>query len=162
VQPKQQMEYVVMKQLNLIFVSVALTCLALFPAAASAAGSDELDVTFEVFDSIAGLDGRVLEMRGPEAEGPDGQVDEDESYADGEMDDDYDAGETESDFDTDEQEVDDDFESDDDFEVDDEDMDLDEDDDNDLDEGEDIDTDEPDDDDDEMEPDDDDLEDDVT
>jgi hypothetical protein len=63
-----------MKQLKQILASMALTCFALFPAAASAADIDDLDVTMEVLDSIAGLDGQVMEMRGPEAdpEGPDG------------------------------------------------------------------------------------------
>ena len=54
-----------MKHLKLILASMALTCFALFPAAASAADIDDLDVTMEVLDSIAGLDGQVMEMRGP-------------------------------------------------------------------------------------------------
>ena len=44
---------------------------------------DELDVTMEVLDSIADLDGKVLEMRGPESDGDGG----DEAETDGESDD---------------------------------------------------------------------------
>ena len=36
-----------MKQLKLIFASIAMTCLALFPAVASADDLDELEVTLE-------------------------------------------------------------------------------------------------------------------
>ena len=47
-----------MKKLNLFIASTALSCFALFPAAASANDLDELEVTMEVLDDIGELDGQ--------------------------------------------------------------------------------------------------------
>ena len=66
-----------MKNLRLFTASIALTCFSLFPAFAAADELDELDVTFEVLDSVADLDGQVLEMRGPDAETDEEESDED-------------------------------------------------------------------------------------
>jgi len=49
-----------MKSLKLFIASLAVTCFSLFPAFAQANELDELDVTMEVLDSIAELDGKVL------------------------------------------------------------------------------------------------------
>ena len=65
-----------MKNLRLFLASLALTCIGFFPAVATADDMDELDVTMEVLDSVAGIDGNVLIMSGPEGmaeEGPDGE-----------------------------------------------------------------------------------------
>jgi hypothetical protein len=65
-----------MKNLRLFLASLALTCCGLFPAVTLADDMDELDVTMDVLDSVAGIDGNVLIMSGPEgfvAEGPDGE-----------------------------------------------------------------------------------------
>ena len=65
-----------MKNLRLFLASLALTCCGFFPAVAMADDMDELDVTMDVLDSVAGVDGNVLIMSGPEgfvAEGPDGE-----------------------------------------------------------------------------------------
>ena len=67
-----------MKPLKLIMASVALSLIALFPEAAMA-DDDELDVTMEVFDSVADFDGPVIVMEGPtghENDGSDGDGDE--------------------------------------------------------------------------------------
>ena len=58
-----------MNALKTTMTSLALTCLALFPALATANDLDELDVTMEVLDSVAELDGQVLVMPGPEVDG---------------------------------------------------------------------------------------------
>lgn len=52
-----------MKHTWTLFVS--LTCLALSPAAALAA-DDELEVTMEVIDDLASIDGQIVRMQGPE------------------------------------------------------------------------------------------------
>ncbi len=55
-----------MKQINIFTASLALTCLAMFPAAALAGDLDDLEVTMEVLDAESDLDGTIAEMRGPE------------------------------------------------------------------------------------------------
>ena len=64
-----------MKQFNIFLASLALSLFALFPAAAMA-DDDELDVTMEVLDSIADIDGQVIVMQGPEDGGLDGPGDQ--------------------------------------------------------------------------------------
>ena len=53
-----------MKHIRIFFASLVLTCFALSPAAALA-NDDELDVTMEVIDDLADIDGEVMRMRGP-------------------------------------------------------------------------------------------------
>ncbi len=113
-----------MKQLKIFLAGVALSCFALFPAAAMA-DIDELDVTMEVLDSIADIDGQVIVMQGPEDDGLDGHDN------DGDSDDDFGGEDADDDFAHDE-----DFESDEDEEH--------SEDESDFDEGDDIDHDEPD------------------
>lgn len=67
-----------MKRINIFLTSVALSLFVLFPAAAHA-DDDELDVTMDVLDSIADLDGDVIVMEGPEHDDFDYDEDEDES-----------------------------------------------------------------------------------
>ena len=55
-----------MKQINIFTASLALTCLAMFPAAALAGDLDDLEVTMEVLDYESDLDGTIAEMRGPD------------------------------------------------------------------------------------------------
>ncbi len=92
-----------MKQLRLFIASIALTCIATFPATSMA--NDDLDVTMDVFDDLAEVDDAITEMRGPEGidefedDGGDGAAEDDEFLN---------------------EDVDDSFESDDDFEEDDE------------------------------------------
>jgi hypothetical protein len=77
-----------MKNLRLFLASLALTCCGFFPAAAMADDMDELDVTMEVLDDVAGIDGNVMIMRGPEsgaAEGPDGEDSDHEGGFEDEM-----------------------------------------------------------------------------
>lgn len=54
-----------MKHVRIVLTSVVLSGIALFPAAAPA-DEDELEVTMEVLDSIADIDGDVIVMPGPE------------------------------------------------------------------------------------------------
>ena len=55
-----------MKHLNVLFASLAWTCVAMFPAAALADDLDDLEVTMEVLDAESDFDETVTEMRGPE------------------------------------------------------------------------------------------------
>ena len=71
-----------MKDLKLLIANMVLTCFALFPVASLA--DDDLDVTMEVLDNLAQIEGVVLELRGPEG--------------DDEGDDDSESGEGEDDF----------------------------------------------------------------
>jgi hypothetical protein len=65
-----------MNKLRICVASFALTLIGLVPAAALA--DDDLDVTMEVLDSVADIDGEIMELRGPDGEGadfPDGERD---------------------------------------------------------------------------------------
>jgi hypothetical protein len=135
-----------MKRFNIFLASLALSIFALSPATAMA--DDELDVTMEVLDSIADIDGDVIVMEGPEDEGfaesddagnehdggdvaeRDGEADEETNDERG-LDDEFVAGVSGDDFTHDE-----DFESDEEEEH--------SEDESDFDEGDDIDIDEPD------------------
>jgi hypothetical protein len=55
-----------MKQLNLFGATLLLTSLALLPAMAGAQDLDDLEVTMEVVDDLAGIGDVVAEMPGPE------------------------------------------------------------------------------------------------
>ncbi len=75
-----------MKHLNVFFVTLALTCLALFPATVRADDDlEDLDVTMVVLDDDTDLEDVIAEMRGPEVEdsndgaGHDGDHEGDES-----------------------------------------------------------------------------------
>ena len=74
-----------MKQFKILAASIALTMFGLCPALVLA--DDELDVTMEVLDSVADIDGEVLEMRGPDgddfADSNDGESDDGESDGEG-------------------------------------------------------------------------------
>ncbi len=141
-----------MKRFNMILASVALSLWALLPAAAHA-DDDELDVTMEVLDSIADIDGDVIVMEGPEHDDFDDHEDEsDERERDGVAD--HDESDRESDrvsddmFDEEHESErdfladasDDGFTHDDDFESDEDEEHAEEE--SDFDEGDDIDTDE--------------------
>jgi len=129
--------------IKVFIATLVLTCFACFPAAVFADGLDDLDVTMEVMDDMAGIDDAILEMRGPEDDdfvGGDG--DGDDSDDDPESDsggfddegsdhDEDDFGEEQGEF----EEHEDDFEDDDDFDE----EDLDEEDDFEEEEGEDVD-----------------------
>ena len=58
-----------MKQFNVFLATLALTCFALMPTAANAGDLDDLDVTMEVVDDVAGITDVVSEMRGPDSDG---------------------------------------------------------------------------------------------
>ena len=68
-----------MKQLNILIASMVLTTTGMLPAVALA-DMDDLDVTMEVLDDIADIDGQVLVMRGPDGgeESDEMESDEDE------------------------------------------------------------------------------------
>ena len=122
--------------IKVFIATLVLTCFAYFPAPVFADGLDDLDVTMEVLDDVAGIDDAILEMRGPEGDGDDlGDDSGDESSGhekDGEGDSGEDAfGEEQGEF----EEHEDDFEDDDDFDE----EDLDEEDDFEEEEGEDVD-----------------------
>lgn len=70
-----------MKEFKLILASMAVTCFTMFPAAAAA--NDELEVTMEIFEDIADVDGDVVEMRGPESDETSGDDIGDELRAEG-------------------------------------------------------------------------------
>lgn len=82
-----------MKHLHVFVWTLALTCLAMFPATVRADDDDleGFDVTMEVLDDDADLDGMMAEMRGPESnesnDGTDGDDESDEAD-DGGVDDD--------------------------------------------------------------------------
>lgn len=67
-----------MKQLKIFVISIALAIFSFSPTVVLA--DDELDVTMEVLDSVADIDGEMLEMRGPEA---DDFADSDETSGEG-------------------------------------------------------------------------------
>ena len=54
-----------MRHLSILIATLVLACFALFPGTALADTLDDLDVTMEVIDDIAGIDAAVSEMRGP-------------------------------------------------------------------------------------------------
>lgn len=70
-----------MNKCRIFAASIFLTVMSLAPGLAHA-DIDELDVTMEVLDSVADIDGEVLEMRGPNGDGDDA-VDADERDGDG-------------------------------------------------------------------------------
>ena len=123
--------------IKVFIATLVLTCFAYFPAPVFADGLDDLDVTMEVLDDVAGIDDAILEMRGPEGDGDDlGDDSGDDEASDHEEDREGDAGE--DDFGEDQgefEEHEDDFEDDDDFDE----EDLDEEDDFEEEEGEDVD-----------------------
>ena len=53
-----------MKAFKLLMASMVLTCFALFPVVSLA--DDDLDVTMEILDNLAQIEGVVLQMRGPD------------------------------------------------------------------------------------------------
>lgn len=129
-----------MKPINLFFATLVLACFAFFPGAVHADDLDDLDVTMEVIDDVAGLDFAIAEMEGPDDVGDfDDGADEESEYdgVEGEEEpvpeDDYD--EIEDEFEND---MEGDFEHDEDFD----DEELDEEDDFEHEEGEDVDDDE--------------------
>ena len=98
-----------MKEFKLLIASMVLTCFALFPVASLA--DDDLDVTMEILDDLAQLEGVVLQMPGPDGsdkgsaggdDDGDDHEDEDgddhEDQKDGFHDDDTESGEGEHDF----------------------------------------------------------------
>jgi len=101
-----------MRELKLFSASVALTCIALFPAISSA--SDELDVTMDIIEDLADIDDEVSTMRGP--------GDHDEALSNNEHDgDDFDeASDEEDEHRFDDIDRGDDFENDEDFDFEDE------------------------------------------
>ena len=123
--------------IKVFIATLVLTCFAYFPAPVFADGLDDLDVTMEVLDDVAGIDDAILEMRGPEGDGDDlGDDSGDDEASDHEEDREGDAseddfGEEQGEF----EEHEDDFEDDDDFDE----EDLDEEDDFEEEEGEDVD-----------------------
>ena len=123
--------------IKVFIATLVLTCFAYFPAPVFADGLDDLDVTMEVMDDMAGIDDAILEMRGPEGDGDDlGDDSGDDEASDHEEDREGDAseddfGEEQGEF----EEHEDDFEDDDDFDE----EDLDEEDDFEEEEGEDVD-----------------------
>jgi len=123
--------------IKVFIATLVLTCFAYFPAPVFADGLDDLDVTMEVLDDVAGIDDAILEMRGPEGDGDDlGDDSGDDEASDHEEDREGDAGE--DDFGEEQgefEEHEDDFEDDDDFDE----EDLDEEDDFEEEEGEDVD-----------------------
>ncbi len=72
-----------MKRFNIFPASLALSVIALYPAGAMA--SDELDVTMDVLDSIADIDGDVIIMQGPEDDGFAGSDDEGDEHDGGDV-----------------------------------------------------------------------------
>jgi len=74
-----------MKQFRIFIASLALTCLAFFPAIALA-DDDDLDVTMEVFDDLKGMDDDLVVMRGPDHEDDDEEHDGEEADGDHESD----------------------------------------------------------------------------
>ena len=96
-----------MNKLNVTIASLVITFLGLFPAAALA--DDELDVTMEVLDSVADIDGDVIVMRGPDGEdgiSDDGEFDgESDGEADGRDSDERESDETEGDDEISDEEV---------------------------------------------------------
>jgi len=145
-----------MGRINVFIATLVLTGFAVFPASVFAGGLDDLAVTMEVMDDIAGIDDAISRMRGPESDDIDHDVDhdvnddvEDEHGFDDASANDLDDAVSENDeFENPE----DDFENDEDFDEDD----LDEDDDFEDEEGEDVDDDDFDEEDEEEEDDDDD------
>jgi len=132
--------------IKVFIATLVLTCFAYFPAPVFADGLDDLDVTMEVMDDMAGIDDAVLEMRGPEGDdfvggdgddpGDDSGDDFDDKASDHEEGGEGDSGE--DDFGEEQREFEeheDDFEDDDDFDE----EDLDEEDDFEEEEGEDVD-----------------------
>jgi len=72
-----------MKRFNILLASLALSVFALSPAGAMA--DDELDVTMEVLDSVANIDGDVIVMQGPEDDGFAGADDEGDEHDGGDV-----------------------------------------------------------------------------
>lgn len=64
-----------MNKCRILAAGIFLTVVSLAPGLAIA-DIDELDVTMEVLDSVADIDGEVLEMRGPDGAGEDAFDDE--------------------------------------------------------------------------------------
>ena len=71
-----------MKELKLMIASMVLTCFASFPVASLA--DDDLDVTMEILDNLAQIEGVVLQMTDPDDndKGADGGGDEGDDYED--------------------------------------------------------------------------------
>ena len=61
-----------MKQFNVFIATLVLTCFAFIPTTVLAKGLDDLEVTMEVIDTVAGVDDAISEMRGPEGDGIEG------------------------------------------------------------------------------------------
>ena len=75
-----------MKQLSIFIATLVLTCFAFVPAVARADDMDDLDVTMDVFDDIASIDGDIAMMEGPD----DDELDDAEDDMDDDLDDDSD------------------------------------------------------------------------
>ncbi|MFQ5566171.1 MAG: hypothetical protein ACE5EU_07400 [Paracoccaceae bacterium] len=88
-----------MNKFRLLAANVVLTCVALLPAASLA--DEELDVTMDVIDDLASVEGVILETRGPdggdenredgaavaEGDGPDHDGEGEDDYGEGSRDD---------------------------------------------------------------------------
>lgn len=70
-----------MSKYKIFAASIFLTLVSLAPGVALA-DIDELDVTMEVLDSVADINGEVMQMRGPDGDGEDA-FDEDEGDGEG-------------------------------------------------------------------------------
>ena len=80
-----------MKELKLLIAGMVLTCIALFPVASLA--DDDLDVTMEILDNLAQIEGVVLQMPGPDDDDKSGGGGEGDDYEDdGAGDDDHENG----------------------------------------------------------------------
>ena len=55
-----------MKQINLLFASLALTCFTMYPAVTLADDLDDLEVTMEVLDDESDFAETISSIRGPE------------------------------------------------------------------------------------------------
>lgn len=73
-----------MKQLNLFAAMLLLTSVSLLPATAGAQDLDDLEVTMEVVDDLAGIGDVVTEMPGPEMADGDGSDESGDTESDGE------------------------------------------------------------------------------
>ena len=87
--------------LNVFLATLALTCLALFPAVVCADDVlDDLDVTMVVLDDDTDLEGAIAEMRGPEVKESNDDADHDGDHENDRSDDGIDnSGHAEDDLD---------------------------------------------------------------
>ena len=77
-----------MNHLNVFLATLALTCLALFPAVVRADDVlDDLDVTMMVLDDDTDLEGTIAKMRGPEVEESNDDADHDGDHGGDQFDD---------------------------------------------------------------------------